>query len=319
MPVDTATRSFLDMIMASGGKPLNELPVSEVREAVRALSIQLACPKTEVQRVDDRRIHLGAHDIHVRIYFPRAVVGDERLPIVMHYHGGGYVAGDLDSHDSIARYYCKHSDAIVVSVDYRLAPEHKFPAAVDDSWEALRWAVDHAQEIGGNPARVAVTGDSAGGTLSAVLCQLAAVQGSPRIAFQALLYPGADFRPAASFPSRSQFGGGDYFLSNADLEWFAAMYLSDRAQDASDPRASPIISRDLSRLPPALVVTAGCDLLRDEGKAYADSLAAAGVPVEYRCFEDTIHAFVSFSGHIPAGTEALALVASRLRHALHAS
>ena len=315
MPVDTATRAFLDMLAAAGGPPLHELPVAEVRGLVRNLSQQLGGTPTEVHHVTDRRIPVAGGDIALRVYTPRATAAGESLPIVLHYHGGGWVAGDLDSHDAGARYYCRHADAIVVSVDYRLAPEHRFPTAVEDSFAALRWAVDHATDLGGDPARVAVAGDSAGGNLSAVMCLLAKSRGGPRIVFQALVYPGVDLDLSAAYESRRLFGGGDYFLSTRDMEWFQSLYLESPAQ-ATDPLASPIRAGDLTGLPAALVVTAGCDPLRDEGKAYADRLAAAGVPVEYVCFDGSIHAFMSFPAAMPVGIEGLALVADRLRNAL---
>ena len=318
MPLDTATTNLLNMLAAGGGKPLHQTPLNEVRPAIRALSQQIGPPVTDVFEVSDRTIRGATGEFGVRIYVPRAPKTDERLPIILFYHGGGWAAGDIDSHDLLARYYSKHADAIVVNVGYRLAPEDKFPAALDDSVAALRWAADHAREFGGDPDRIAVTGDSAGGQLAAVVCQLVKAQGgAPRVAFQALVYPVTDLDPSADYPSRRQFGGGEYFLSVADMDWFAGLYLNDRASEAKDPRVSPIMSRDLAGLPPALVVTAGCDPLRDEGKAYADRLAAAGVPVEYRCFEGTIHAFVSFGGAIPAGAEALSLIAARLHKALH--
>ena len=171
-------------------------------------------------------------------------------------------------------------------------------------------------ELNGDANRIAVTGDSAGGNLSAVVCQLAKERGGPRIAFQALIYPAVEFDPRTNYPSRSEFGGGEYFLSTDDMAWFASLYLADVERQVADPRVSPLAARDLRGLPPALVVTSGCDPLRDEGKAYADRLAAAGVPVEYRCVEGTIHACMSFAGAIPAGLEMLTLVASRLRAAL---
>src|SRR5688572_10432932 len=240
------------------------------------------------------------------------------LPIlVLHFHGGGFIAGSLDTHDSIARYLARHADAIVIGVGYRLSPEHRFPAAVDDAYAAVSWATAHASELHGDAGRVAVTGDSAGGNLSAVVCQLAKERGGPRIAFQALIYPAVDLDSRTDFPSRSEFGGGDHFLSTRDMAWFASMYLTDVERQVGDPRVSPLAARDLRGLPPALVVTAGCDPLRDEGKAYADRLAEAGVPVEYRCVEGTIHACMSFAGAIPAGLEMLTLVASRLQAALH--
>jgi acetyl esterase len=317
MPLDTASKEFMNMLASFGGPPLHEMPIGDARAAVNGLSTQLCGPLAEVQEVSNRKIAGPTGEFGVRLYTPQ--VSHAPLPIIVHFHGGGWVVCNLDTHDAIARFYCKHANAIVVSVDYRLAPEHKFPAAVDDSFAGLRWAVDHAGEFGGDPKRVAVTGDSAGGTLSTVVCQLAKAAGGPKIAFQALLYPAVDMDLTADYASRRQFGGGEYFLSMAEMQWFTANYLNAPSSDAKDPRASPLLSPDLSGLPPALIVAAGCDVLRDEGKAYADKLAQAGVPVEYRCFENTIHAFASFSGAIPSGTEAMSLVASRLRQALHAS
>jgi acetyl esterase len=314
MPLDAATQAFLEMQRSRGGPPLHELPIADVRAGIRAMSQQACGPLDDVHRIVNRTIPGGGHEIGVRIYFPRSANG-HALPIVLHYHGGGFVAGDLDSHEMLARYYCKHADAIVIAVDYRLAPEHRFPAAVDDSYAALLWARQHAPDLGGDPGRIAVVGDSAGGNLSAVVSQLAKSQGGPRIALQALVYPTTDFGDRPEYASRAAFGGGDYFLSKADMDWFKAMYLKTDA-DATDPRASPAAARDLSGLPPAVVITAGFDPLRDEGKVYADRLAAAGVPVEYRCFETTVHAFTSFAGVIPIGLEGLSFVAERMRRAL---
>ena len=315
MPVDTATRAFLEMLAAAGGPPLHELPVPDVRGLVRGLSQQLGGAPTEVHHVTDRRVPVADGDIAVRVYTPRPTEASESLPIVLHYHGGGFVAGDLDTHDPAARYYCRHADAIVVSVDYRRPPEHRFPIPVEDSYAALGWAVHHAAELGGDPGRLAVVGDSAGGNLAAVMCQLSTSRGGPRLAFQALVYPAVDLDLSAPYASRGQFGGGDYFLSTKDMEWFMSLYLANPSQVA-DPMASPILSDDLSGLPPALVVTAGNDPLRDEGRAYADRLNAAGVAVEYVCFDGSIHAFMAFPIAMPVGTEGLALVADRLRTAL---
>ena len=314
--VDPATGAFLEAMRASGGKPLYELPIEEVRANIRGASAQLAPPPADVARIEDRRIPAAGGDFVVRIYTPR---GSAPRPIVMYFHGGGWAAGDLDTHDSSARYYAANADAVVVSVGYRQPPEHKFPVAVDDSFAAVEWAVAHAGEIGGDPARLAVAGDSAGGNLATVVCQLAKQRGAPRIAYQVLIYPAVDLRGVAEapeYPSRLQFGDGDYFLSRRDMEWFRSLYLTDIGRESEDPRVSPIAAPDLSGLPPALVVTAGCDVLRDEGKAYADRLSAAGVPVEYRCFAGTIHAFLSFAGAIPLGLEALSFVASRLKAGL---
>jgi acetyl esterase len=286
---------------------------------VTGVSQQVGPPPAQVHRVEDRRIPGTAGDIPVRVYTPRPIPAGSSLPVVLQFHGGGWAAGDLDSHDSISRYYSLHADAIVVSVHYRRPPEEKFPAAVEDAYSAVAWAGAGASDIGGDPARLAVLGDSAGGNLATAACLLARDRRGPRIAYQALLYPTLDLRDPMmqpAYPSRMQFGGGDYFLSTRDMEWFRSMYLSDVTREPADPRASPLAAADLQGLPQALIVTAGFDPLRDEAKIYADRLAAAGVPVEYRCFEGAIHAFLSFAGAIPLGLEGLSFVASRLRAAL---
>jgi acetyl esterase len=316
MTPDPATVAFLDGMRASGGKPLHQQTVEEARAGMAAASQQLAAPPAAVHAIGDRRIPVPGGEVGIRIYTPREVPAGTLLPVVLNFHGGGFIAGNLDTHDSIARYYARHADAIVIGVDYRLAPEHPFPAAVDDAYAALAWAAANAGALGGDPNRVAVTGDSAGGNLSAVVCQLAKERGGPRVAFQALVYPAVELDAETAYPSRSEFGGGDYFLSTRDMAWFASLYLADAERQVADPRVSPLAARDLRGLPPALVVTSGCDPLRDEGKAYADRLASAGVPVEYHCVEGTIHACMSFAGAIPAGLEMLSLVASRLHSAL---
>jgi acetyl esterase len=314
--IDPATGAFLEAMRSSGGKPLSELPIEDVRANIRGASAQLAPPPADVARVEDRRIPAAGGDFAVRIYTPH---GSAPRPILVYFHGGGWAAGDLDTHDSSARYYAAHADATVVSVGYRQPPEHKFPIAVDDSIAAVEWAAAHAADIGGDPGRLAVAGDSAGGNLAAVVCQLAKQRGGPRIAYQVLIYPAVDLRGVAddpAYPSRGQFGNGEFFLSRRDMEWFRSLYLADIPGESHDPRVSPIAAADLSGLPPALIVTAGCDVLRDEAKAYADRLSAAGVPVEYRCFAGTIHAFLSFAGAIPLGLEALSFVAERLKRSL---
>ena len=312
--IDPATGALLEQMRAGGGKPLYEMSIDEVRAMVVGSSQALAGPLIEVGSVVDRTLATPRGAVRVRIYTPSGAAPGSRGAVI-YFHGGGFVAGDLNTHDATARYLCQIAEAIVIAVDYRRSPEHRFPAALEDARGAVEWVVDHASEIGIEPARVAVAGDSAGGNLAAVVCQLAQTESGPRIAYQALFYPLLDFTLMES-PSRLQFGGGDFFLSNRDMEWFREQYLDDVAQ-AADPRVSPLLTGDLAGLPPALIVAAECDVLNDEGRAYADRLAAAGVPVEYRCFSGTIHAFMSFSGVIPLGQEALAFAASRLRAALH--
>jgi acetyl esterase len=311
---EPATSAFLAEIREAGGKPLYESSVDEVRAMVVGSSAMLGGPRLEVGAAVDRMLTTRTDSVPVRIYTPSGTHA-KPLPILIYFHGGGFVAGDLNTHDGTARYLCQNSDAIIVAVDYRRPPEHKFPAAVDDAYSVLEWVSEHASEIGGDAAKLAVAGDSAGGNLATVVCQLAKARGGPRISYQALFYPLVDFTLADS-PSRSTYGGGDFFLANRDMEWFRNHYLDDPAQ-ASDVRVSPLLSPDVSGLPPALIIAAQCDVLYDEGKAYADRLAAAGVPVEHRCFDGTIHAFMSFVAAIPVAKDGLALAAARLRSALH--
>jgi len=315
MELDKQTAAILAQGAETGAPPLYELSAPDARVALREMTFALDAAETPVAKREERSIPGPNGNIPVRIYWPETA--DSALPILLLYHGGGWTLGDMDTHENVCRYYCENAGVIVINVDYRLAPEHKFPAGVDDCYAALEWAGEHATEIGGDAARIAVTGDSAGGNLSAVVCQLAKARGGPAIAFQALAYPSVDLTEEANekYASRKKFGGGEYFLGDKDFVWLIGHYLEDMAL-LRDPRVSPILTEDLSGLPPALVITAGFDPLRDEGKAYADRLAAAGVPVEYKCFETTIHGFMSFSGGVDAGKEGLALVANRVKEAL---
>ncbi len=173
MTPDAATRAFLNALQAAGRRPVWEVTVDEMRASIRGASLQLAAPSTDVHDVVDRKMSMQGGEIGLRIYTPGPGSQDRPFPIVVHFHGAGFVAGDLDTHDSIARFHCQHADALVIAVDYRLAPEHPFPAAVDDAYAAVEWAVEHARELSGDPRRIAVLGDSAGGNLAAVVCQLA--------------------------------------------------------------------------------------------------------------------------------------------------
>ncbi len=315
MTVDKQTAAILAQGAESGAPALHEMPAPEARRALKEMTIAVDAPKTPVAKVEERTIPGPNGEIPIRIYWPDATA--DALPVLLLYHGGGWTLGDMDTHENVCRYYCANAGVIVINVDYRLAPEHKFPAGVDDCYAALEWVGAHAAEIGGDASRIAVTGDSAGGNLSAVMCQLAKARGGPMIAFQALVYPAVDLTDDANdkYASRTSFGGGEYFIGRKDVVWLKGNYL-DQHTLASDPRISPILTEDLSGLPPALVITAGYDPLCDEGKAYADRLAAAGAPVEHKCFETTIHGFMSFSGGIDAGKEGLALVADRIKAAL---
>lgn len=231
-----------------------------------------------------------AHDIPARHYRPRDGAG---APMLVYYHGGGFVVGGLDSHDNLCEMICNDGGVHVLAVDYRLAPEHPAPAAGDDAYAAYQWARDKASELGADPARVAVGGDSAGGNLAAVVAQRARDEGALPPVLQMLLYPMTNL--AGRTRSIGLFANG-FFLRRWDMEFCRGKYLAGSGIDPTDPRVSPLLADDLSGLPPAIVVTAGFDPLRDEGRQYAEALRAAGNPVDAREYGSLIHSFPNFSG-----------------------
>ena len=248
-----------------------------------------------------------------RLYRPRG--GAAPTPVVVFFHGGGWVLGDLDSYDGLIRSLCVLSGAAFVSVDYRLAPEHPFPAGLDDALAATRWTAEHAHLLGADPGRLAVMGDSAGGNLAAVASQQASLAGGPAIAAQYLIYPMIDVsRPHAAYPSRDAYGGGDYFLTRAAIDGTLGWYLAHEGA-ADDPRVSPLLAPDLAGLPPTTIIVAGHDPLRDEARAYFDRLCGAGVDATYRAFDSTIHGFVSF-GVLDVAQSARRELAAAIRHTL---
>ncbi|HTB72035.1 MAG TPA: alpha/beta hydrolase [Polyangiaceae bacterium] len=245
-----------------------------------------------------------------RVYTP-ARARAKGAPGLVWFHGGGFVIGSIESHDGVCRALASRAGAIVVSVDYRLAPEHRFPAGPEDAIAATRWVLENATSLGIDPSAVAVGGDSAGGNLAAVVAL--ALRGAPLApAFQMLIYPVTDM--TRSLPSHRLFRAG-FTLPEPTILWFRERYLPDVSFE-TDPRASPLFAKDLSGLPPALVVTAGFDPLRDEGRAYADRLREAGVEVEYVCSQGSMHGFINTAGAIDESARVLDLVAGRLREAL---
>jgi len=246
-----------------------------------------------------------------RAYRPAASRGVAPSPALVFFHGGGFTLGSLRSHDGICRALASKAGVVVIAVDYRLAPEHPFPAAVEDAVEATRWVLDNAASLGVDPSAVAVGGDSAGGTLATVAAQM--LRDAPRRpAFQLLMYPATDATRRQA--SHRHFAEG-LMLASSTIDWFLANYFPSPSM-TTDPRASPLFAHDVSGLPPALVLTAGFDPLRDEGKAYADRMRAAGVDVEYVCSEGSVHGFMNMAGVLYEPARMLALAADRLARAL---
>jgi acetyl esterase len=227
-------------------------------------------------------------------------------PLLVFYHGGGQVLGDLDTHDDVCRKFCRDGGLHVLSVDYRLAPEHKAPAGSDDAFAAFAWALEHAEELGADPSRVAVGGDSAGGNLAALVSLRARDEGTTLPALQLLFYPVTNYADATR--SHTLFAEG-FFLTKRDMDWFTGMFLDGADVDAADPRVSPLLADDLSGLPPALVLTAGFDPLRDEGNRYAEAMRAAGVTVDLREFGSLVHGFANF---FPLGGGSAAAIAETI-------
>lgn len=309
MPLDPQVKMYLEQMAALGVPPIHTLTPQAVREATRQWVGMMGEP-APVGRVENRTIPGPAGEIPVRIYWP-ADDGDGPLPMLVFFHGGGWVLCDLDTHDPICRALTNSVGCVTISVDYRLAPEHKFPAAPEDAYAATVWAAAHADELGGDAARLAVGGDSAGGNLAAVVALMARERGGPALAFQLLIYPATDLR--MNTPSIAENGAG-YGLDTAEMIWFGNHYMRDDA-DKLNPLVSPLLAPDLGGLPPALVVTAEYDPLRDEGERYGERLRAAGVPVTIRRYDGMIHGFVSTAAIFDTGRRAVDDIAAALRAA----
>ncbi|MEY8016818.1 alpha/beta hydrolase [Mycobacterium servetii] len=265
-------------------------------------------------RVEDRTIAGPAGPVGVRIYWPATETDGGARPVVMFFHGGGFVVGDLDTHDGTARQHAVGADAIVVSVDYRLAPEHPYPAAIEDAWAATLWVAERGSEIGADAGRMAVAGDSAGGNVAAVLAQLSRDRGGPRMAFQLLWYPSTLWD--ASLPSFTENAAAP-ILDVKAIAAFSRWYAGDVDMANPPPGMAPGRAGNLAGLPPAYIGVAGYDPLRDDGIRYGELLAAAGVPVEVHNAETMVHGFLGYAGVVPAATAGLDRGLAALRRALH--
>jgi acetyl esterase/lipase len=299
MRLDPHVKGLLDMIAAAGRPKTWQLTPPEARQAFLVLAQLTDAKDVPIGKIENGELPGPAGLLPYRIYTPVAPAAGP-LPGLVYFHGGGFVIGNLETHEGFCRMLANESGCRVISVDYRLAPEHKFPAAVEDAFAATQWVAEHAGRLGIDPNRIAVGGDSAGGNLAALVCQLAKRAGGPKLALQILFCAATDL--TAETESHRAFAEG-YLLEKASIRWFMDQYCPP--QDLSDPRASPLRAADLAGLPPAHIHTAALDPLRDEGKAYADRLERSGVKVRYTCHEGMIHHFYGMAGAIPYARTAI--------------
>lgn len=304
MPLDEIAKRLLELAVAAGGQPTHLQTPVEARAVMLAQTASLGPPE-EVAAIEDRKIATAAQELPVRVYRPQR----SRLSTgLVYFHGGGWVLGSIDTHDGLCRSIANAAGCVVVSVDYRLAPEHPFPAATEDAISAVRWVADNAESLGIDRRRVVVGGDSAGGNLAAVATLMARDRGGPPLAGQVLLYPIAD----CDLNTPSYVNYADHHLLTRDaMAWFFRHYVP-AGVSAADPYISPLRADSLRGLPPALVITAECDPLCDEGDAYARRLEAAGVPVQWHCYPGMIHGFIRRHKLLPPGREALNEIAAML-------
>ena len=308
MPLDPQAKAVLDQFASMGGPQLHEMSVAQARELILGM-VALGGEPESIARVENRTVPGPAGQIPVRIYTP---VGTAPFPVLVYFHGGGWVIGNLDTHDGICRSLANRVGCLVVSVDYRLAPEHPFPAAPEDCYAATRWLAEHAGSLGGDKGRIAVGGDSAGGNLAAVVALMARDRGGPKLAFQLLVYPATD----TDFETRSYRENSEgYFLTRADMVWFWNHY-APRDEDRRNPYAAPLRAASLRGLPPALVITAEFDPLCDDGNAYAARLREDGVPVRLSQQDGLIHGFFQMGAVIDRGRASVDEASRALKDAL---
>ncbi|HWU56585.1 MAG TPA: alpha/beta hydrolase [Rhizomicrobium sp.] len=313
MPLDPLVKAFLDRAAQIPRPKAWDVPPAVARQSFAGM-MQITGPKdVAVGKVENFTIPGPAGAIRARSYAPVAAVGP--LPTLIYFHGGGFIAGSLESHDGLCRLFTAEGGLRVIAVDYRLAPEHPWPAAVDDAWAATQWIEENAASLGVDAGRVAVGGDSAGGMLAAIVTQAARDKGGLEIAFQLLLFPNTQMGGETS--SMNEFAVG-YFLERRAIEYFNSLYLPP-GTDRTSPKVSPLHATNFSRLPPAYVMLGGFDPLHDEGLAYADKLRAAGVKVAVADYPDMVHGFIYLQTVLPQARDAVADAAKAVKKALDAA
>lgn len=311
MPLDPSAKKILEMLATAGMSDASGMTPQQMRDGFHRMARIVDYRHVPVDRIVDGQIPGPAGMLRMRRYVPQAPT-IERMPGIVYFHGGGGIFGSIESHEGLCRMLATESGCVIVAVGYRQAPEHKFPAALEDCYAATEWVVEHAVEVDLDPRRIAVAGDSAGGNLAAAVCQRARECNGPRLALQVLLCPVLDLN--ADTLSWRALGKG-YFLNMATIEWMIGQYCPPGV-DRSDPRLSPLRAMDLSGLPQAHIHTAEFDPLRDEGEAYAKRLEGAGVVVKYTCHEGMIHHFFGMAGVIPYARVAMKAAGFEIKQAL---
>ena len=310
--LDPQAQALMQLMIDKGVPPVNSMTPVEARSSYRSRRTFTQPDAPEVFKVEDKVVSYEGVNVPVRVCHPHAAQSQAALPGLVYLHGGGWTVGDLDTHDVLCRSLCLQADIVVVSVDYRMGPEHKFPAAYDDTVAAFNWTVAHAASLGIDASRIAIGGDSAGGNLSAAAC-LGLRGQAVQPAFQLLIYPATImWQDTASYHAN----GKGYMLTQESIAYYTENYLRNR-EDAKDWRASPQLAESHAGLAPAFVMTAGFDPLRDEGLMYANALSKAGVSAQYICFERQIHGFITMGRVMQEANTAVSLCASVLRANLH--
>lgn len=309
MALDPQAKWVLDIAEEKGLPSLDQLPPNEAKAAYEERALTLTFKDIDIDKAIDLDIPGPIGDVPIRIYQPVGMT--KPLPVLVYYHGGGWVIGSRDTHDSLCRLIANSGPFVVVSVDYRMGPEHPFPAAVQDSVAALNWTAENIAEYNGNPDKIAVGGDSAGGNLSAVVCLAALKENTYLPIFQWLIYPATDMEMTT--PSHTKFAEG-YFLTRSMMEYFQGHYLKNDA-DKKDWRASPLRAESLAGLPPALIQTAGFDPLQDEAIAYAERMNKEGCEAKHTHYEGMVHGFINLGSVIDKSTECVNEGVAALREA----
>jgi acetyl esterase len=311
MPLDPQVKAFLDQASAMPRPKMWDMPLSMSRHSFAQMMTMMGPHDVPVGKIQNITIPGPAGDIRARVYAPIAG-GGESLPAMVFFHGGGFVVGDLDTHDGLCRLIAHEGGFVVVAVDYRLAPENKWPAPLDDAIAATRWIFTNAPSLGIDAGRIAIGGDSAGGHLAACVTQAIKASGGLKLAFQLLLFPGTEFTTDTGSMNRYAVG---YLMEKQTIEWFYSQVLPEDA-DRLSPKVSPLLSKDFSGLPPAYIMLGGYDPLHDEGLAYAEKLKAAGVKVTVADYSDMVHCFIYLQSVLPQAHDAMAKAAEAVAQAL---